>query len=123
MRSRLREDRGQATVEFALVLPLLLLCALLVLHVGVTVVVQVRLEHVAREAARAAAVEPAAASAAASRAAAEVDGEARISVRIDGDWVRVEVERTQDLVPFLGVAGSRTLRSEATMRREDRISP
>ena len=51
-----RGDRGQATVELALVLPLVVLLGLLVAQVGVVVREQVLLTHATREAARAAAV-------------------------------------------------------------------
>lgn len=51
-----REDRGQATVEFALVLPLVAIFVLLLAQAGVVVREQVLLTHAAREAARAASV-------------------------------------------------------------------
>jgi hypothetical protein len=50
-------QRGQATVELALVLPLLLLALLLLVQVALVVRDQVRVVHAAREAARAAAVQ------------------------------------------------------------------
>ena len=56
-----RGDRGQATVEFALILPLLLIITVVLVHIGVGLAVQVQLEAAAREGARAAAVEPASA--------------------------------------------------------------
>ena len=49
-------DRGQSTVEFALVLPLVVMVLLLVVQVGLVVRDQVLVVHAAREAARAAAV-------------------------------------------------------------------
>ena len=55
---RSREDRGQSTVEFALLLPLLVICLGGLIWVGQLMTWQVRLEHAAREGARAAAVEP-----------------------------------------------------------------
>lgn len=57
MRAR-RDERGQAAVELALVLPLLVLLLLAVVQVGLVVRDQVLLTHAAREAAREAAVEP-----------------------------------------------------------------
>ena len=51
-----RDDGGQATVEFALVLPLLAVLLLAVVQVGLVVRDQVLLTHAAREAARAVAV-------------------------------------------------------------------
>jgi hypothetical protein len=50
------QERGQATVELALVLPLLLLLALVALQVGLVARDQVLLVQATREAARAAAV-------------------------------------------------------------------
>ncbi len=54
-RACLRE-RGQATVEFALVLPLIVFGMLAILQVGLVVRDQVAVVHAAREAARAASV-------------------------------------------------------------------
>jgi TadE-like protein len=51
-------DAGQATVEFAFVLPLLVLAALAVIQVGLVVRDQMGVVHAAREAARAASVDP-----------------------------------------------------------------
>ena len=53
----LRSDAGQATVELALVLPLLLALVLVVVQVGLVVRDQVLLIHAAREAARVAAID------------------------------------------------------------------
>lgn len=57
--------RGQATVEVALALPVVLLALLMVVQAGLVVADHVRAVHVAREAARAAAVDPAPGAAAA----------------------------------------------------------
>jgi hypothetical protein len=51
-------ERGQATVEFAFVLPLLVLAALAIVQVALVVRDQLGVVHAAREAARAASVEP-----------------------------------------------------------------
>jgi hypothetical protein len=51
-----RLDRGQSTVELALVLPVVLTLALALVQVGLVVRDQVRVTHAAREGARAAAV-------------------------------------------------------------------
>jgi len=51
-------ERGQATVEFALVLPVLVLALLAVLQVALVVRDHVAVVHAAREAARAASVDP-----------------------------------------------------------------
>lgn len=55
--STLRAQAGQATVELALVLPLLLALTVVLVHVGLLVRAQVLVVHAAREAARAAAVD------------------------------------------------------------------
>ena len=52
-----RGERGQATVELALGLPVVLLGVLLVVQVGLVVADQVRVVHSAREAVRVAAVD------------------------------------------------------------------
>ena len=72
---RLRSERGQATVELALVLPLVVACLLAMIQVGLVVRDQIAVEHAAREAARAASVErdPAAATRAARRVLAHAD--------------------------------------------------
>jgi hypothetical protein len=54
--SRARPDRGQSTVEFALVLPLLVAFLVLLFQVAVVVRDQILVVHAARDAAREAAV-------------------------------------------------------------------
>jgi Flp pilus assembly protein TadG len=51
-------DGGQATVEFAFLLPLLVLAALAIIQVGLVVRDEMGVVHAAREAARAASVDP-----------------------------------------------------------------
>ncbi len=53
-----RGDRGQATVELALVLPLLIVLMLLLMQLGFVARDFVRVAHASREAARAASVDP-----------------------------------------------------------------
>lgn len=114
-----RSDRGQATVEFALVLPLLVVCIAGLVWVGQVITLQIRIEHAAREGARAAAVEPdSAASAASGAVAASMGGAVSVSTSVDGDYVVVQVTAMTNGVPFVGV-GERTLVAEAHMRRED----
>jgi Flp pilus assembly protein TadG len=120
-----RGDGGQASVELALVLPLVLLLLLGMVQLGLLVRDQILVVHAAREAAREAAVDPA--GDAASRAAAAsstLDG-ARLTVTTSGrgaagSRVRVEVAyRAPTRVPLVGVAlGDLTLRASATMRVE-----
>ena len=121
------QDRegGQASVEAALVLPLVITMILAVVQVGLVVRAEVLVTHAAREAARAAAVnaDPQAAVSAA-KLATTLDGE-RMTVAIrgrDGPGSRVQVEVTYSLptdVPLVGsLLGDVTLHAEATMRVE-----
>jgi hypothetical protein len=110
-----RPDRGQATVELALALPVVVLALLLVLQVAVVAVAQVRVEHAAREAGRAAAV------GADPGVPAGLDP-ARTDVRIEGDgaWVTAEVryEVATDL-PLVGrLTPDVVLDAAATFRAE-----
>ncbi len=114
-----RAERGQATVEFVLVLPLLILCIAGLVWVGQVITLQIRIEHAAREGARAAAVEPESASSSASEAVASSMGSGvAVSASVDGEYVAVQVTAIANGVPFIGV-GERTLIAEAHMRRED----
>lgn len=85
-------ERGQATVEFAFLLPIALTLLLAIVQAGLVVRDQVAVVHAAREAARAAAVDPdprrADAAARAVLEAARVKVERRGSV---GEPVRVSV--------------------------------
>ena len=112
------DDRGQATVEFALILPLLMLCIVGIVWVGQVMTSQVRVEHAAREGARAAAVEPERASARAAVAVGRSMPEAAMSTRLGAEYVTVVVSVEVSGVPFIGV-GARRLEAEAHMRRED----
>lgn len=125
MSSRRRGDEGQAAVELALVLPLVVALLLAVLQVGLIVRDQVLVVHAAREAARVAAVDPD--PEAASRAAVEASDlrAARLHVTVTergepGSRVRVEVRyRVATDVPLVGAAlGDLTLVGGATMRVE-----
>jgi len=111
-------DRGQATVEFALILPLLVICIAGIVWVGQVMVTQVRLEHAAREGARAAAVQPEQATGRAAAAVAQVLSDADVSVSTGSEFVRVEITVESSGLPLIGVA-SRTLEADAVMRRED----
>ena len=124
MRSRraLRSARGQATVELALVLPLVLTLALVVVQVGLVARDSVRVTHAARSATRAASVGLDDDSV--RRAASEGSGLAssRLSVVIvrAGDWVTVRVTyRCPTDVPLVGtIAPAVVLRDQLTMRVE-----
>jgi hypothetical protein len=118
-------EGGQATVELALLLPVVVLLLLVILQVGLLARDVVLVAHAAREAARAAAVDdaPGAAREAAEEAGG-LDGD-RLSVRATGrgepgSRVRVEITyRAPTDVPLVGaLVGDRTLRATATMRVE-----
>jgi Flp pilus assembly protein TadG len=122
---RRHADRGQATVELAMVLPLIALLMLALVQVVVLARDQLLVTHAAREAARAAAVDP---DPGAPRRAAVGAGPldpARLQVETGtrgavGASVRVEVRyREPTSLPIVGRAlGDVMLHSEATMRVE-----
>ena len=118
-------DGGQAAVELALVLPLVVTVLLVVVQVGLVVRDQILVVHAAREAAREAAVDPGAD--APKRAALEGSGLAADRLTVTsagrgaaGSRVRVEVRyRAPTAVPLVGAAmGDVTLEAAATMRVE-----
>ena len=91
--SLLGDDRGSATAETAIVLPVVVVMVVVVLLTGAGLGTQIRLESAARGAARelARGEDPAAASAVAQR----VGGEGTtVSISTGGEWARVEVSRT-----------------------------
>jgi Flp pilus assembly protein TadG len=120
-----RAEAGQATVELALVLPLVVVILLALVQAAVVARDQIVVTHAAREAARAAAVDDD--SAAARRAAEQagpLDAE-RLDVDITGrdgvgSRVRVVVRyRPPTRLPVVGsVLGDVTLAATATMRVE-----
>jgi Flp pilus assembly protein TadG len=125
-------DGGQATVELALVLPLVAVVALLLVQVGLVVRAQVLVTHASREGARAAAVvEPPRAAAARAAALASLPFPAeRIEVALAGSdaagdvvtvEVRLQVPTDVPLVGLLvgevGLTGSTTMRVEQPRRR------
>jgi Flp pilus assembly protein TadG len=126
MRTR-RDEGGSAAVEFALVLPLVLMVILALLQVGVFARDRVLVEAAARAGARAAALadDPAEVAAAAQAAAPGLDpaGLAVTTSRSGtrGDPVTVSVVYTDPVrVPLVGrlVGGDVTMRAEATLRQE-----
>jgi Flp pilus assembly protein TadG len=120
-----RGDGGQAAVELALVLPLVVVVLLAVVQVGLIVRDQILVVHAAREAAREAAVDPGTdAPRRAALAGSALSGD-RLSVTSAGrgpagSRVRVEVRyRAPTAVPLVGAAlGDLTLEAAATMRVE-----
>ena len=123
--TRRHDERGQATVELALLLPLVALLLLAVVQVAVVARDQVLVAHAAREAVRAAAVDP---DVDAARRAAEQAGPLaadRLGVEVTGrdgvgSRVRVVVSYTVPTrLPLLGRAlDDVTLTASATMRVE-----
>lgn len=120
-----RPDRGQATVELALCLPVVCLLLLLVLQVGLVVRDQVLATHAAREAARVAAVDARSGSPREAALAAGPLDPARLSVSVDGragagSRVRVEVVyRSPTDVPLVGaLLGDVAVHADVTMRVE-----
>jgi Flp pilus assembly protein TadG len=114
-------DAGQATVEFALVLPLVFFAALAILQVALVVRDQVATIHAAREAARAATVDrdQGRAVAAARRVLARADVHVGPRPGVGGP-VRVEVEyRSRTDLPLVGpLFPDPTLHASAVMRVE-----
>lgn len=122
---RARGDGGQASVELALVLPLVFLLLLAIVQVGLLVRDQILVVHAAREAVREAAVDPDPdAPGRAATASSDLDA-ARTTVRTTGrgsagSRVRADVTyRAATAVPLVGaMMGDVTLRATATMRVE-----
>jgi Flp pilus assembly protein TadG len=120
-RARLAGERGQATVEFAFLLPLVVFAALAVVQIGLVVRDQLGVVHAAREAARAASVdrEPGAALRAARRTLPRADVEVGPRPRVGGDiTVTVRYHSVTDL-PLVGALfPDPDLHASATMRVE-----
>ena len=117
-----RDERGQSTVEFALVLPVILLLLLGLLQAGVLFRDQLVVAAAAREAAREAAVtaDHGKIAGAARRAAPGL----RIDVEVvrgqkRGDRAAVVITAQPTKLPLVGkVVARKRLRAEATMRVE-----
>jgi Flp pilus assembly protein TadG len=122
---RRRHDEGQATVELALVLPVVAVLALVVVQVGVVAYRQVLVVHAAREGARAAAVEdggrPEAARAGAERAGGLEAARLDVSTVDEGRHVAVTVvfDEPTDVALVGRLLPSLRLEGRATMRIED----
>jgi Flp pilus assembly protein TadG len=121
-------DHGQSTVEFALILPLVVIVVLLIVQAGFVVRDQVLVSHAAREAARAAAVSDTdrfSAAVAAAKRAGELRSD-QISVEVTmlegGDTVRAEVSYRSvtdlaiigALVPDIDLHATVVMRAEST---------
>ena len=107
---RAREDEGQASVELALVLPLVVILLLGVVQLGLLVRDQILVVHAAREAAREAAVDPSADAPRKAALASSTLADSRLTVTTSGrgpagSRVRVDVAyRAPTAVPLLGAA-------------------
>lgn len=119
-------ERGQATVELALALPVVATLALMVVQVGVLAHRQVLVAHAAREAARSAAVvERSSEVAQAARAGAERSGgldsrRMAVQARVEDGLVQVEVSFADPTdVAIIGpLLPDVSLRASAAMRWE-----
>jgi Flp pilus assembly protein TadG len=120
MRAR-ADERGQAAVELALVLPVVVLFVLGILQVVVVARDQLAIELAAREAARAASVsaDPAAAATMAADRVTNL-GPLDVSISVAGDIVRVRVSYTNPTdVAIVGTAiPNITLQATAAMAWE-----
>jgi Flp pilus assembly protein TadG len=115
-------DGGQASVELALVLPLVALLLVALLQAGLLLRDQLLMVHAAREGAREAAVtpDPARIRAAAGRAAPGLTLEVHIRRGArPGDLTTVRVSARPGRLPLVGAAlGNHRLAASATMRVE-----
>jgi hypothetical protein len=118
---RARGESGQATVEFALILPLVIFAALAIIQVGLLVRDHLAVVHAAREAVREASVDPDPSSAvhAAHRTLPHADVEVAPRPSVGGP-ISVEVRyRAVTDVPLVGVLfPDPVLHSRAVMRVE-----
>ena len=123
---RQQRDRGQAAVEFAIALPVVVLLVLGIVQLVVVVRDQLAVELAAREAARAASVS-ASPDAAARRAADGATGLSPLAVAtsVAGDRVTVSVEYASSTdVPLIGAfIGDITVTATVTMNREPPSAP
>ncbi|HVM34934.1 MAG TPA: TadE family protein [Actinomycetota bacterium] len=119
-----RREHGQATVELALILPVVALVVAALIQSGMVVVDQVRLWHAAREAARAAVVDPAphVAGTAVKNSGfdkVDVDVSPAPGLRRRGAPLTVSLVYRPRTVPIVGLLFRRLeLAAEATMRIE-----
>ncbi len=120
-----RGERGQATVELALTLPLVILLCLIVIQAGLVAKDALLVQHAAREAARAAAVEPNPTVALRAALASARLAPERLSLTLGGGTTRGETTtarlryRSPTDVPLVGrLVGDVTLGAEVTMRVE-----
>lgn len=118
-------ERGQAAVETALVLPLIMAVILALVQVGLLARDHILVVHATREAARAAAVDPTTDTAVAAAIAATALDPARLRVDTDGSrttggLLKVTVRyRPEPAVPIVGrLFPAMTIREALTVRVE-----
>lgn len=100
---RAESERGQATIEFVLVLPVIAVVAVGLLQVGVSVANQLAVELAAREGARAASVSADVAGAATRAAARTTSLDVTVEASASGEVVAVRVAFVDDVtIPFIG---------------------
>jgi Flp pilus assembly protein TadG len=119
-------DRGQAAVEFALALPVVVVLVLGIVQLVAVVRDQLAVELAAREAARAASLSATPETSAARAAdAATALRPLVVSTRVEGNRVTVVVAHVSPTdVPLVGAfIGDVTLTAEATMAREPPSAP
>lgn len=118
----MNQEQGQSTVEFALVLPLVLILILGLLQVGVLVRDQILVLGAAREGVREAIVTPdrSAITAAASSAAPGLELNVHVSRGTErGEPAEVNVSAAPAQLPLVGeIVSGMTLKASATMRIE-----
>lgn len=122
-------ETGQATVEFALVLPFLFLFSLSVVQVGSIANDQLALGHAARSAARAISLGDVTDQSAGQIASNAVDNTTtlkniRIDVELGGKFAQVALSYTRKInIPIIGrLINEVTLHSSATMPRESQVT-
>jgi len=120
MRGRPSAEHGQATVEFALVLPLVVLAASFVVATGAAVRDQLALVRAAGAAARAASVTEGDAAAVREAVDRVLDlPRVRSTVAVDGEFVRVELRHEWRPPAWPLPWSPRTMTASATVHLED----
>ena len=122
-------ETGQATVEFALVLPFLFLFSLSVVQVGSIANDQLALGHAARSAARAISLGDVTDQSASQIATNAVDNtitlnNVRIDIELGDKFAQVALSYTRTInIPIIGrLINEVTLHSSATMPRESQVT-
>lgn len=120
VRARRSDDRGQAAVEFAVALPLIVIAMLAIAQIGVSVRNEVAVELAAREGARAASVAADAHGAAdhAARRATRLPVDVAVAVTAETVSVTVTYDDPTDLAIIGAAIGHVTHRATATMAIE-----